>query len=308
MLEVEKYKSGIKIKKSNRGKFTSYCGGEVTSACIQRGKNSSDPAVRKRATFAANARKWKHQHGGPFSAENPMPQDNTRVLDANGWNASQRAQHMVEMERTRARRRNQMPRQAAFSPISSSELQRRENQRKQAQFYRDTYHMWQVDPTRPYPKTDQEMIGAFNYAGTAGKPIRVGLATAVGAGAVRQIPRVVNAAKNEAQLFGQSFRSTVPVTRYVNGLPQTTQVNAWAQGTKDLLQFWKPSQSGAANLVKTYVVQDQVGEALNQGTELYYRSQEPSLGYQYNGMQVNDRVNKAIQEGNQDIIEIFTDN
>jgi hypothetical protein len=47
-----------------------------------------------------------------------------------------------------------MPRQASFSPISSSELQRRENQRKQAQFYRDTYHMWQVDPTRPYPKTD----------------------------------------------------------------------------------------------------------------------------------------------------------
>lgn len=57
-------KSGIKIKKKNRGKFTEYCGGTVTSACIARGKNSSDPAVRKRATFAANARAWKHQHGG----------------------------------------------------------------------------------------------------------------------------------------------------------------------------------------------------------------------------------------------------
>ena len=57
-------KSGIKIKKKNRGKFTEYCGGTVTSECIARGKNSSDPAVRKRATFAANARAWKHQYGG----------------------------------------------------------------------------------------------------------------------------------------------------------------------------------------------------------------------------------------------------
>lgn len=59
-------KSGIKIKKKNRGKFTEYCGGTVTNACIARGKNSSDPAVRKRATFAANARKWKHKEGGYF--------------------------------------------------------------------------------------------------------------------------------------------------------------------------------------------------------------------------------------------------
>ena len=57
-------RTGIHIKKENRGKFTSYCGGKVTDACIQKGKNSSDPAVRKRATFADNARKWKHQQGG----------------------------------------------------------------------------------------------------------------------------------------------------------------------------------------------------------------------------------------------------
>lgn len=62
-------KSGIKIKKKNRGKFTEYCGGTVTSACIARGKNSSDPAVRKRATFAANARKWKHLEGGVIKYE-----------------------------------------------------------------------------------------------------------------------------------------------------------------------------------------------------------------------------------------------
>lgn len=60
---IPRYKkggSGIHIKKANRGKFTEYCEGKVTSECIAKGKRSSDPAVRKRATFAANARKWKH--------------------------------------------------------------------------------------------------------------------------------------------------------------------------------------------------------------------------------------------------------
>lgn len=67
-------KSGIHIKKANRGKFTSYCGGKVTSACIARGKASSNPAIRKRATFAANARKWKHKNGGiiPFWIHNQI--------------------------------------------------------------------------------------------------------------------------------------------------------------------------------------------------------------------------------------------
>lgn len=55
---------GIHIKKKNRGKFTSYCGGKVTSACIQRGLHSSNPTTRKRANFARNARKWKHSFGG----------------------------------------------------------------------------------------------------------------------------------------------------------------------------------------------------------------------------------------------------
>lgn len=55
---------GIHIKKTNRGKFTDYCGGNVTAECIERGKKSSSPAIRKRATFAANARKWKHAFGG----------------------------------------------------------------------------------------------------------------------------------------------------------------------------------------------------------------------------------------------------
>ena len=54
----------IHIKKANRGKFTDYCGGKVTSECIARGKRSKSAAVRKRATFAANARKWHHAFGG----------------------------------------------------------------------------------------------------------------------------------------------------------------------------------------------------------------------------------------------------
>lgn len=69
ILEFLKNGSGIHIKKKNRGKFTDYCGGEVTSECIAKGKKSSNPAVRKRATFAANARKWKHKSGGIIKAD-----------------------------------------------------------------------------------------------------------------------------------------------------------------------------------------------------------------------------------------------
>lgn len=65
---VQKLKngSGIHIKKKNRGKFTDYCGGKVTEACIQKGLHSSNPTTRKRANFARNARRWskKHQFGG----------------------------------------------------------------------------------------------------------------------------------------------------------------------------------------------------------------------------------------------------
>lgn len=57
---IQKLKKGSKIhiKKENRGKFTAYCNGKVTNECIQKGKNSSDPKIRKRATFAESSRKW----------------------------------------------------------------------------------------------------------------------------------------------------------------------------------------------------------------------------------------------------------
>ena len=63
---IQMFKKGYKIhiKKENRGKFTDYCNGKVTTECIQRGKNSPDPKIRKRATFAANVRHFKHQNGG----------------------------------------------------------------------------------------------------------------------------------------------------------------------------------------------------------------------------------------------------
>ena len=52
-------KSPIHIKKANRGKFTQYCGGKVTSECIAKGMQSPNPKIRKQAVFANNARKWK---------------------------------------------------------------------------------------------------------------------------------------------------------------------------------------------------------------------------------------------------------
>ena len=62
---IFKLKSGIKIKPSHRGLFTDYCNGKVTQECINRGKHSSNPIIRKRATFADNARHWvkKGQNG-----------------------------------------------------------------------------------------------------------------------------------------------------------------------------------------------------------------------------------------------------
>ena len=58
---------GIHIKKKNVGSFTRYCNGKVTEECIRKGKNSSNPTTKKRATFAANARKWKHEEGGKIN-------------------------------------------------------------------------------------------------------------------------------------------------------------------------------------------------------------------------------------------------
>lgn len=62
-------KGGIHIKKKNIGSFTEYCGGQVTEECISRGKNSPSAAIRKKATFAKNARSWHHEDGGVLYAQ-----------------------------------------------------------------------------------------------------------------------------------------------------------------------------------------------------------------------------------------------
>lgn len=74
----------IHIKKADRGKFTKYCGGKVTSECIAKGKRSSNPAVRKRATFAANARKWKHAFGGDLLTHGAEWDNGLKVIGNGG--------------------------------------------------------------------------------------------------------------------------------------------------------------------------------------------------------------------------------
>jgi hypothetical protein len=76
-------KSGIHIKKKNRGKFTEYCGGKVTDACIKKAKASGNPKLVKRATFAANARKWKHQEGGTLANQEMIQK--TKQLGETPW-------------------------------------------------------------------------------------------------------------------------------------------------------------------------------------------------------------------------------
>lgn len=85
-LELNTFAKGgkIHIKPENRGKFAKYCGGKVTSECIARGKRSSDPAVRKRATFAANARKWHHAFGGDLLTHGAEWDNGLRVIGNGG--------------------------------------------------------------------------------------------------------------------------------------------------------------------------------------------------------------------------------
>lgn len=60
---MAKRKSGIKIKKSNRGKLRKSAGTKkgkkIPVAKLRKMKKSSNPKTRKRANFALNARKFK---------------------------------------------------------------------------------------------------------------------------------------------------------------------------------------------------------------------------------------------------------
>jgi hypothetical protein len=55
-MAILRAKSGIKIKPENKGKFTATK--KKTGKTTAELKNSKNPLTRKRATFAANAKKW----------------------------------------------------------------------------------------------------------------------------------------------------------------------------------------------------------------------------------------------------------
>ena len=70
--------SGIHIKKENRGKFTETK--KRTGKTTEELTHSKNPLTRKRAIFAQNAKKWKHEDGG----EVHKPNGHRSILD-NGW-------------------------------------------------------------------------------------------------------------------------------------------------------------------------------------------------------------------------------
>lgn len=69
---------GIHIKKENRGKFTETK--KRTGKTTEELTHSKNPLTRKRAIFAQNSRKWKHEEGG----EVHKPNGHRSILD-NGW-------------------------------------------------------------------------------------------------------------------------------------------------------------------------------------------------------------------------------
>lgn len=62
-----KRRSGIYIKPANRGKLRKSTGtkkgAKIPVSKLQKLKKSKNPATRKRATFAMNARKWRKTGG-----------------------------------------------------------------------------------------------------------------------------------------------------------------------------------------------------------------------------------------------------
>ena len=70
--------SGIHIKKENRGKFTETK--KRTGKTTEELTHSKNPLTRKRAIFAQNSRKWKHEDGG----EVHKPNGHRSILD-NRW-------------------------------------------------------------------------------------------------------------------------------------------------------------------------------------------------------------------------------
>lgn len=72
-IELLKKGGGIHIKPENRGKFTRLK--KRTGKSASWFKAHGTPAQKKMATFALNARKWKHQEGGVLKAEDGIDSD-----------------------------------------------------------------------------------------------------------------------------------------------------------------------------------------------------------------------------------------
>ena len=84
--------SGIHIKKKNRGKFTASA--KRAGQSVQEHARSvlndpnATPLQKKRANFARNAAKWKHQKGDKIH----KPYGHRSILD-NGWEPTKRLKY-----------------------------------------------------------------------------------------------------------------------------------------------------------------------------------------------------------------------
>lgn len=84
-IELLKKGGSIHIKKENRGKFTETK--KRTGKTAEELVHSKNPLTRKRAQFAINARKWKHQNGGIINGDsnphiwNERPYTDDEIVD-----------------------------------------------------------------------------------------------------------------------------------------------------------------------------------------------------------------------------------
>jgi len=86
---IQEASSKMKAK-GTKGAFTDYCGGKVTSACIEAGLNSPDPTTRKRAAFAKAMHTIQKAMGGEADARSTddyLNEQNTYFKNALNYNS-----------------------------------------------------------------------------------------------------------------------------------------------------------------------------------------------------------------------------
>lgn len=272
IIEFLKKGSGIHIKKENKGKFTDYCGGKVTSTCIAKGKASSNPAIRKRATFAANARKWKHANGGIIKAQyGTSVQDNTRVA---------KPQFIPPIQKKQV--------QPEFRQMTQTDIlraKRQDEEKKKTQQLRQTRHIWNYDVTKPDPKNDKEVRASFDYNNRATEPIRQGMAVAGGAYALRGLGA-------ESKFLYSTVNN--PTGRQI-----------WGSNLNQLLNPFVIPKNPAVGISKEFLILPTVGELGD--NLLQTTSQAKDVNYNYNGNLVSKQAYDSIQAGNPAIIWLNTD-